>query len=72
MFSSKDPYLKPVESTLLRHVQSSQDDTKSDEGTSFLRHIHYICTLEPGERLVFLCNKRSFSLSFSFLNLLHF
>jgi hypothetical protein len=27
-----DPYLKPVESTLVRHVQSSQDHTKLDEG----------------------------------------
>ena len=27
-----NPYLKPVESTLVRHVQSSQDHTKLDEG----------------------------------------
>ena len=31
MFSSADPYMKPVESTLVRHVQSSQDDSQQLE-----------------------------------------
>ena len=31
MFSSADPYMKPVESSLVRHVQSSQDDSQQLE-----------------------------------------
>ena len=31
MSSSADPYMKPVESTLVRHVQSSQDDSQQLE-----------------------------------------